>query len=109
VVSEEGPEHWLRRAERFDLAGHVRWLCRPFTCCPTPSQWQELLDGLAHQRRTEGTDLFVLDPLASFLPGHDENSAAALLDALLPRSTLTREGAAVLLLHHPRKGERSKG
>jgi hypothetical protein len=54
-------------------------------------------------------DLFVIDPLAAFLPGYDENSAAALLDAVAPLSRLTSLGAAVLLLHHPRKYTRSEG
>jgi hypothetical protein len=51
----------------------------------------------------------VIDPLASFLPGYDENSAGALLDALLPLARLTQQGAAVLLMHHPRKHAPSEG
>jgi hypothetical protein len=109
VVSEEGDEHWLRRAERFALGGNLRWLCRPFPERPSPAQWLALLDRLVEMRRTDGVDLFVIDPLASFLPGYDENSAAALLDALAPLARVTSLGAAVLLLHHPRKYTRSEG
>src|SRR5437870_3377500 len=47
--------------------------------------------------------LVVIDPLAAFLPGRDENNAAAILAALLPLRRLTAAGIAVLLLHHTRK------
>src|SRR5438309_2264725 len=53
-------------------------------------------------RRDVGIDLFVIDPLAAFLPG-DENNAAAILAALSPLRRLTDAGLAVELLHHPRK------
>jgi hypothetical protein len=109
VVSEEGGDHWLRRAERFAFGGHLRWMCRPFPQRPSPAQWLALLDRLVELRWTDAVDLFVIDPLASFLPGYDENSAAALLDALAPLSRVTNLGAAVLLPHHPRKYTRSEG
>jgi hypothetical protein len=109
VVSEEGGDHWLRRAERFALGDHLGWLCRPFRDRPSPAQWLALLDRLVELRRTEAVDLFVIDPLAAFLPGYDENSAAALLAAVAPLSRVTSLGAAVLLLHHPRKYTRSEG
>ena len=49
-------------------------------------------------------DLVVIDPLAVFLPGNNENAAASITQALLPLNDLTTRGIAVLLLHHPRKG-----
>ena len=48
-------------------------------------------------------DLFIVDPLASFLPGRCESDAGMLLEALQPLHRLTTAGVAVLLLHHPRK------
>src|SRR5690348_4131710 len=36
VLSEEGPSHWLTRARKLGLGGHVGWLCRPFPGKPTP-------------------------------------------------------------------------
>jgi hypothetical protein len=47
----------------------------------------------------------VIDPLAAFLPGPDENNAATVLAALGPLQRLTAAGVAVLLLHHPRKAD----
>ncbi len=48
-------------------------------------------------------DLFVVDPLATFLPGRSESDAATLLEGLAPLHQLAAAGVAVLLLHHPRK------
>src|SRR5947209_3230475 len=75
VVSEEAPSHWLGRGRSLDLAGHVRWLCRPFLGRPTPQDWQALVEYLAGLADASGLELAVIDPLASFLPGHSENSA----------------------------------
>jgi hypothetical protein len=48
-------------------------------------------------------DLAVFDTLASFLPPGSENQADAMLNALMPLQLLTKEGLAVLGLHHPGK------
>src|SRR5204863_5385292 len=100
VVTEEGPEHWVRRAAKLDLRGHVFWVCRPFRGKPTPPQWQDLLAGLAAARTPRRLDLVVIDPLASFLPGRDESNAGLMLEALLPLQQLTACGLSVLVLHH---------
>jgi hypothetical protein len=109
VVSEEDPVLWERRSRRLDFGEHVSWLCRPFRTRPTPAEWRALIDSLAVLRRERGTDLAVIDPLAAFLPGRDENTAGLMLEALLPLQTLTAAGMAVLLLHHPRKQSAAPG
>src|SRR5262245_27923009 len=105
IVSEEGAAHWCRRAEKLDFGGRVRWLCRPFRGKPRPDDWLALLDRALAWKEDHGLDLLVIDTLASFLPGRDENSAGVMLSALLPLQRLTAAGLAVLVLHHPRKGE----
>jgi hypothetical protein len=109
VVSEEGPQQWYRRSERLAFGEHVCWFCRPFRGKPRLAEWLGLLDLLAGLHQREGLDLVAIDPLAAFLPGRDENSAAAMLEALLPLQALTARGLAVLVLHHPRKGEPAPG
>ena len=109
VVSEEGPLHWARRGERLDLAGHVCWYCRPFRSKPRPDQWLALLDRVLELRQQHDLGLLIIDPLAAFLPGRDENSAGTMLEALLPLQRLTTAGMAVLVLHHPRKGGADAG
>lgn len=106
VVSEESPALWHQRGQRFGFGPHLSWLCRPFTAKPTPDEWRALIDHL------HGLDPFpnlvVIDPLASFLPG-GENDSLSMLNALLPLQRLTAQGAAVLLLHHPSKRESTAG
>src|SRR5262249_10624792 len=109
VLSEEGPEAWLRRGERLDLAGHVHWLCRPFRGKPRPAEWQGLLEELAALHARRPFDLLAAEPRAEFLPGRSENDPGAVLEALLPLRRLTERGVAVLLLHHPRKGRGLEG
>ena len=54
-------------------------------------------------------DLFVVDPLASFLPGHSESDPGTLLTMLQPLQMLAGRGVAVLILHHPRKEASEEG
>ncbi len=109
VVSEEGPAHWLRRAQKLDFGRHVCWLCRPFRTKPRPDEWRALIDRLAGLRHQHGITLALLDPLSHFLPGHIENDAAALLEALMPLQQLTALGMCVWVNHHPAKGPTPAG
>jgi hypothetical protein len=109
VLSEENPDLWAQRAHRLDINDHVGWLCRPFTSLPDPSEWRRLIDQLLDVHRDRAIDLVVIDTLASFLPRASENLADNMLQALLPLQDLTARGAALLLLHHPKKGETRAG
>jgi hypothetical protein len=102
VLSEEDAGLWCERGRTLDLGGQVCWLCRPFLGKPTLQQWLRLLDDVLALRRDLGLDLFVVDTLAAFLPG-DENNAGAVLAALTPLRRLTDAGMCVALLHHPRR------
>lgn len=103
VVSEESVAQWGERVRAKPVGPHARLLARPFRGRPDAAAWGELLDRAADARAAGDLDLFVIDPLASFLPGRCESDAATLLEALQPLHRLTAAGAAVLLLHHPRK------
>ena len=109
IVSEESRSQWAERIRLMPLGPHVSLLARPFLGRPTIDEWNLLLDGAVEARRTVGLDLFVVDPLASFLPGRCESDAATLLEALEPLRRLTAVGMAVLLLHHPRKKKAEVG
>src|SRR5205085_5129023 len=82
VVCEEGPGHWQRRHQQLDLGDHVGWFCRPFRGRPRRADWSAFIDGLADLHARRPFSLLVIDPLASFLAG-SENQASAMLDALL--------------------------
>jgi hypothetical protein len=103
VLSEESPEHWLQRSRNFDYTTHVAWFCRPFDGKPTAAQWLQFLDHILTLHQHLGLQLLVIDPLATFLPGRNENNAGVMMECLAPLQKLTRAGLAVLLLHHPRK------
>lgn len=109
VVSEESPDYWAERARRLNLSPDIPFLCQPFRAKPTPEQWQALVDRVDALAVDRPIDLLVIDPLATFLPGRNENSAGLMLEALLPLQTLTRRGVAVLLLHHPKKDAAEPG
>ncbi len=99
IVSEESRAQWRERLRRMPIGPHVDLIARPFDGRPTPDDWNRMIDRAVAAR----PDLFVVDPLASFLPGRCESDAASLLEALQPLLRLTAAGTAVLLLHHPRK------
>jgi len=103
IVSEESLEQWRERNHILPLGGHVQLLARPFRGRPTSDEWNRLIDQATEARVRGELDLFIVDPLASFLPGRCESDASTLLEALQPLHQLTSAGAAVLLLHHPRK------
>ncbi len=109
VVTEESPDYWVERGQRLDLGPDLWLLCQPFRGKPTPAEWHALIGRLGEHRAAHGLDLVVIDPLAPFLPGRDENSAGVMLQALLPLKALTGEGLAVLILHHPSKKPAPEG
>lgn len=109
VISEESPSHWQARAGRLRLGRHICFQCRPFKGKPTFSEWTRLIDRQAELHRQHGINLLVIDTLNTFLPGRGENSSALMTEALMPLQRLTALGMALLLLHHPRKGECQAG
>jgi hypothetical protein len=109
VISEESEQQWLERSGRTEFGPGIQWLCRPFKGRPRADEWEELIDYVLAEHEKKKLDLVVIDPLASFLAGRSESNAVTVLDALLPLQRLTKAGIAVLVLHHPRKGESPAG
>jgi hypothetical protein len=109
VITEETPAQWCRRAGSLDFGDHVGCFCRPFKGKPRPADWVALLDRVAELHVRRRLALLLVDPLAPFLPGHSENDACTMLDALLPLQRLTSLGLSVLLSHHPAKGKLRTG
>jgi hypothetical protein len=109
VVSEESREHWAERRRLFPIGPHAELITRPFLTRPSPRQWSDLIDHALRLRAKKRLDLFVVDPLASFLPGHSESDPGTLLTMLQPLQMLAGRGVAVLILHHPRKEASEEG
>jgi RecA-family ATPase len=109
VVSEESRQHWTARKQEIPLGGHVRLLARPFPARPAPADWNRLIDFALAQRAASELDCFVVDPLATFLPGKSDSDPGTLLELLNPLRRLASAGVAVLILHHPRKEASEEG
>src|SRR5436305_1507001 len=109
VVSEESREHWAERSRTMPFGPHSRLLARPFRTRPSPAEWCDLIDHALDLRAAGALDLFAVDPLASFLPGRSDSDAGTLLEMLQPLQRLAAAGAAVLILHHPRKKPSDEG
>jgi hypothetical protein len=107
VVTEEPLSLWAERARKHGFGGRVCFIPQPFRSIPTEQQWQELLHRALLINAQHGVDLVALDPLAPFL--RSENQARGMLQTLMPLGQLQRAGMAVLLLHHPGRGERAPG
>ena len=99
VVSEESRDQWRERLRRLPIGPHVQLVGRPFHGRPTVEEWDRLIQRAIDDR----PDLFVVDPLASFLTSRSESEVTTLLEALQPLRRLAGRRIAVLLLHHPRK------
>lgn len=109
VLTEESAAIWKQRREALALDCQVGFLFDVFRGKPSQRQWLRLIQRLVNLHATEPFHLLVLDPLASFLPGVDENLAGHMLRCLLPLRRLTQRGVALLLLHHPAKTARLDG
>jgi hypothetical protein len=109
VVTEEPALLWTQRRRKLGFGASVAFQCRPFRGKPTPQQWLALVGRLADLRAQRGVDLAVIDNLASFLPGRNEADANLMLETLAPLQDLTARGMALLLVHHPRKGQTIDG
>jgi hypothetical protein len=108
VITEESPTLWRQRHDVLDFGDNVGWFCRPFLGRPRLKDWSAFVDGLAELHGQRPFSLAIIDPLAAFMPGN-ENDAGAMMDAMLPLQRLTARNVSVLVLHHPPKNEPSIG
>jgi hypothetical protein len=109
VVSEESLDYWQRRGENLHFGDELCFLCRPFTSPPSMAAWEVLLERLAELGRQRRIDVVILDPLAPLLPPGAESHTSLMIQALMGLTRLTRQGQAVLVLHHPTKGAVTAG
>lgn len=109
VVSEETAVLWERRRDRLRLKDHIHVVRRPFVCRPSLVQWCDFITRLTRLVEERGYGLVVFDTLAAFWPVEDENDSVKVMAALRPLLALAEAGTAVLLIHHPRKGDGTEG
>lgn len=109
IITEEGSGLWARRRDEVGFGDHVHFDIRPFKCRPTRAEWQQYISSVVALVRTKGFDLVVIDTWAALNPCPDENDAADMMATLTPLHAIAECGAAILLVHHPRKGDASEG
>ncbi|HKA05662.1 MAG TPA: AAA family ATPase [Gemmataceae bacterium] len=110
VVSEEGKDLWPMRRRRLGIGGELGVMERPFVGCrPTLTELRDLNQQILDLKAEHGVNLVVFDSLATFLPASTENNSEVVLGAMAPFVALAEAGLAVLLPHHPTKGEPKLG
>ncbi|MCH8823326.1 MAG: AAA family ATPase [Planctomycetes bacterium] len=109
VVSEEGGTLWARRRDDLGFGDYVHFKLKPFLAKPSHREWVGFIDQLAEWVHEDEFDIVILDTFASLCPLRDENSSAEMLTALLPLEKITAAGAALLLIHHSKKGDAGEG
>ena len=109
IVSEESQALWARRRDEIGIGDHVHLICKPFKARPRLVEWIDFVRHLAGLVESGGYRVVVFDTLASHWPVFDENDASGVIAALTPLNALTETGAAVMLVHHPRKGDAGEG
>ncbi len=105
ILSEEGPGQWRERVAQQPIGGHATLAYRRSVGRPSEDEWIGMIEAIL----ACGPDLVVVDTLAAFLPGHGESDAQSMLHHLEPLRRFCGIGAAVLLLHHPRKRRAETG
>lgn len=105
ILSEESPGVWARRRDALTLAATNLIVRRGSFARPTHQGWIDLIAQLADVVRERSLSMVVFDTLPSLWPVQNENDASEVVEALAPLRDINEAGAAVLLVHHPRKGE----
>jgi hypothetical protein len=101
---------WKRRRDDLRIdGGHVDIVCRPFKCRPSWDKWHCVIGEVARLVRQRGYNVVILDTLGALWPVWKENDAGEVQGALMPLHSITEAGAAVLLVHHSRKGDGTEG
>lgn len=109
VVSEESRALWKRRRDEIGIGDHVHLYNRPFLGRPTRHKWECFIVHVAELVKSERYRVVVFDTISSLWPVGDENDAAKVLEVLGTLHRITGAGAAILLVHHPRKGDAGEG
>jgi hypothetical protein len=109
VVSEEGKGLWARRRDELGIGDHVEVMSRPLMGRPSYAEWLVFVEHLVGLVKARGFAAVVFDTISSVWPVEKENDASAVIAALMPLHRLCEAGVAVLLIHHPRKGDGTEG
>lgn len=109
IVTEEAAGLWRGRCDKLGIGDHAEFIVRPFKGRSTQRQWQDLVNRITELVRERNYAVVAFDTFAALCPIRDENDAAQMLQTLTPLLSIAEAGAAVLLIHHQRKGDAAQG
>jgi len=109
VITEEGSGLWARRRDEVGFGDHVHFHIRPFKTRPTFREWETYVDSVATVVKDGGFNVVIFDTWQAVNPCPDENDAAGTMRAVTPLHGISEEGVAILLVHHPKKGDAGEG
>lgn len=109
VVSEENEDLWAQRIDEMRIGDHVSYICRPFYTKLNLKQWEGFIRFLTGHVVSDGFDVVLFDTLPAFWSVNEENDASKVGEALVPLNRMLEAGAAILLIHHLRKGDGTEG
>ncbi|XVJ59539.1 MAG: AAA family ATPase [Tepidisphaera sp.] len=104
-VSEEPSGLWSARRDKLGLNPKIHFVKRATFTRPTLVDWYRFVSQLVEDVRRLGAAFVVFDTLSSIWPVANENDAGEVMAAVTPLRELSEAGAAVLLIHHPKKGD----
>ncbi len=109
LVTEEPHGMWSRRRDDLGIGDHAHCIARPFMSKPSHGQWRAFIRHIVELTTEHIYGLIIFDTLGSVAPYQNENDAAEMQATLMPLQAIADTGAAVLLVHHPRKGDGQEG
>lgn len=109
VISEEASWMWKLRGTEIGATENVYFWCRPFMGRASWEQWESFVNDVAEIAQQRALGCVVFDALPALWPVEKENDAGEMARAVMPIQRITESGAAVVLVHHPRKGEGNQG
>jgi len=109
IVTEEGRTLWARRRDDYGFGDHCHFVLQHFLAKPSQVEWDCFVADIAGLVRERGYSLVIFDTFGAVSPVTNENDAAETTASLMCLRRITDAGAAVLLVHHPRKGDASEG
>lgn len=105
VVSEEPLAHWAGREQDFEFDQRVLFLKRSSFARCDHAQWRRLIQEITTKVQDSNAELVIIDALPNIWAVTNENDAAEVSEALSIMRDISEAGAALLLVHHPRKGD----
>ncbi len=109
LLSEESNSLWAERRETLGLDDSVHFLKRETHARPRQTEWEALIEQVAAEVERREFGLVIIDTLPHIWPVVNENDAGETVEALMPLRDIADANAALLLTHHPRKGDGAQG